>query len=126
MEHLTMPATIAPALRYTDRRRLLAHLARLGAPDPERRAAAALWVSSLLQRKGLSWETLVPPAREDDVTPAPAPVDWPRRALVLSVHPALTPDERAYAAKVSGWRAPGAAALVRLRELAERAGGEFG
>jgi len=117
-----MPTDIAALpLRMTDRKRLLSHLVKLGAPDPEQRAAAALQATELLQRKGLSWEALVPVAPDDDA-PAPAAPDWRAHALELAEHPALAPDERIYLLKIAGWRVPGAAALVQLREIAERVG----
>ncbi len=107
-------------LRMTDRKRLLSHLVKLGAADPGQRAAAALQATELLQRKGLSWAALVPVGHDDDA--ADVPPDWRAQALELAEHPALAPDERIYLLKIAGWRVPGAAALVRLRELAERAG----
>lgn len=120
-----MPADPAAfPLRMTDRKRLLSHLVKLGAPDPGLRAAAALKATELLQRRGLSWAALVPVGRDDDADDVPP--DWRALALELAEHPALAPDERVYVLKVAGWRVPGAAALVRLREIAERVGGEFG
>jgi hypothetical protein len=110
-------------LRMTDRKRLLSHLIKLGAADPGQRAAAALQATELLQRKGLSWAALVPVGRDDDADEAPP--DWRAQALELAEHPALVPDERTYLLKIAGWRVPGAAALVRLREIAERVGIEF-
>jgi len=67
---------------------------------------------------------LVPVGRDDDA--ADVPPDWRVQALELAEHPTLAPDERIYLLKIAGWRVPGAAALVRLREIAERVGGEFG
>ncbi len=116
--------TAALPLRHTDRKRLLSHLVKLGAPDPGQRAAAALLATELLQRKGLSWAALVPVGRDDDADDVPS--DWRAQALELAEHPALAPDERIYLLKIAGWRVPGAAALVQLREIAERVGGEFG
>ncbi len=110
-------------LRMTDRKRLLSHLIRLGAADPGQRAAAALQATELLQRRGLSWAALVPVGRDDEA--AGAPPDWRAQALDLAEHPALAPDERIYLLKIAGWRVPGAAALVRLREIAERVDVEF-
>ncbi len=119
-----MPADIAAhPLRMTDHKRLLAHLVKLGAPDPAQRAAAALQATKLLQLKGLSWAALVPVGPDDDA--ADVPPDWRAQALELAEYPALAPDERVYLLKVTGWRVPGAAALVRLREIAERVGREF-
>jgi hypothetical protein len=112
-------------LRMTDRKRLLSHLIKLGAADPGQRAAAALQAMELLQRKGLGWDALVSVGPDDDGGDAPPP-DWRVQALELAEHPALAPDERTYLLKIAGWRVPGAAALVRLREVAERVGGEFG
>ncbi len=112
-------------LRMTDRKRLLSHLIKLGAADPGQRAAAALQATELLQRKGLGWDALVSVGPDDDGGDAPPP-DWRVQALELAEHPALAPDERTYLLKIAGWRVPGAAALVRLREVAERVGGEFG
>jgi len=111
-------------LRMTDRRRLLSHLVKLGAADPGQRAAAALQATELLQRKGLSWAALVPVGPDDDGDDA-LPPDWRAQALELAEHPALAPDERIYLLKIAGWRVPGAAALVRLREIAERVGGDL-
>ncbi len=116
--------TLTTSLRTTDRRRLLSHLVKLGAPDPEQRAAAALQATELLQRKGLSWAALFPVGQDDD-KPTPAVADWRAQALGLAEHPNLAPNERRYVLKVVGWRVPGAAALVRLREIAERVGGQF-
>ncbi len=116
--------TLAASLRMTDRKRLLSHLVKLGAPDPEQRAAAALQATELLQRKGLSWAALFP-IGQDDNKPTLAASDWRAQALGLAEHPDLAPDERTYVLKVAGWRAPGAAALVRLRQIAERVGGQF-
>jgi len=110
-------------LRMTDRKRLLSHLVKLGAPDPSQRAAAALQATELLQRKGLSWAAIVPVGRDDDADDVPP--DWRAMALELAEHPALAPDERIYLLKIAGWRVPGAAALVRLREIAERVGIKF-
>jgi len=111
-------------LRMTDRKRLLSHLVKLGAADPGQRAAAALQATELLQRKGLSWAALVPVGHDDDA--ADVPPDWRAQAVKLAEHPALAPDERTFLLKIAGWRVPGAAALVRLQEIAERVGGEFG
>ena len=120
-----MPADIAALpLRHTDRKRLLGYLLKLGAADPGQRAAAALQATGLLQRKGLSWAAPVPVGRDDDADEAPP--DWRAQALKLAEHPGIAPDERTYLLKIAGWRVPGAAALVRLREIAERVGGEFG
>ena len=119
-----MPADIAALpLRMTDRKRLLSHLVKLGASDPCQRAAAALQATELLQRKGLSWAALVPAGRDDDDDVLPP--DWRAQALEMAEHPAIAPDERTYLLKVAGWRVPGAAALVRLREIAGRVGAEF-
>jgi len=120
-EMFTDPA--ATSLRMTDRKRLLGHLLKLGDENPEQRAKAALAATELLQRKGLSWAALVPVGRDDDADEVP--LDWRAQALELAEHPALAPDERVYLLKVAGWRVPGAAALVRLREIAERVGIEF-
>jgi len=111
-------------LRMTDRKRLLSHLIKLGAADPGQRAAAALQATEMLQRKGLSWASLVP-VEHDDGNDDP-PSDWRAQVLELAEHPALAPDERTYLLKIAGWRVPGAVALVRLREITERVGGEFG
>jgi len=111
----------AAGLRMTDRKRLLSHLIKLGAADLGQRAAAALQATELLQRKGLSWATLVPVGRDDDAYEAPP--DWRAQALELAEHPVVAPDERIYLLKIAGWRVPGAAALVRLGEIAERVGG---
>ncbi len=120
-----MPADIAALpLRHTDRKRLLGYLLKLGAADPGQRATAVLQATGLLQRKGLSWTALVPVGRDDDADEMPP--DWRAQALELAEHPALAPDERIYLLKVAGWRAPGAAALVRLGEIAKRVGGDFG
>jgi len=115
-----MPTDVAAlSLRMTDRRRLLGYLVKLGAPDPDQRAAAALQATELLQRKGLGWDALVSVGPDDDGDDAPPP-DWRVQALELAEHPALATDDRNYLLKVAGWRVPGAAALVRLREVAER------
>ena len=81
----------------------------------------ALEATELLQRKGLSWAALVPIGRDDDGDDA-LPPDWRAHVLELAEHPALAPDECTYLVKLAGWRVPGAAALVRLREIAERVG----
>ena len=112
---------VALPLRMMDRKRLLSHLVKLGAPDPEQRAAAALQATELLQRKGLGWDALVPVGPDDDGDDA-LPPDWRAQALELAEHPALAPDERTYLLKIAGWRVPGIAALVRLRAISERVG----
>jgi hypothetical protein len=114
-------ANTAAGLRHTDQKRLLGYLLKLGAADPGQRAAAALQATELLQRKGLSWAALVPVGPDNDGDDA-LPSDWRAQALELAEHPALAPNERTYLLKIAGWRVPGAAALVRLRELAERVG----
>ncbi len=116
--------TAAVRLRHTDRKRLLGHLLHLGDPSPERRAQAALDATGLLERKGLSWSALLPPGRAADT--GTVPHDWQRTALALSVHPGVTPNESVFLNKLSGWRAPGADGLARLRDIADRVGGEFG
>ena len=54
-----MPTNAASSLAQTERKRLLAHLAKLGDADPGQRAAAALAATRMLQRKGLDWAAMV-------------------------------------------------------------------
>ena len=110
---------IPPAtLRLTDRKVLLRHLAKLDAPDPERRAEAALAASDLLRRKGVPWTALIPLDREE----SSAPEGWPVQARRLLDHPGLTQDERLYVRKVAAWRSPGTDCLARLQLIAQRLG----
>jgi hypothetical protein len=109
-------------LRAKERKQLLANLHALGAPEPEARAEAALRVSALVARKGLSWEALF-----DAGEPAPdtaPPDDWRARALDLLRHRGVTAAERIFLRKMTNWRAPGTDGLTRLREIAERVGGD--
>ena len=112
------------ALRQTDRRRLLAHLVKLGDENPDQRAKAALAATELLRRKGLGWDALVPTGsgKGDDESFAH---DWKVQAVELANHSALTSAERNYVMKVAGWKSPGAEGLVRLRAIAERVGVEL-
>ena len=111
------------SLRQTDRRRLLAHLVKLGDEDPDQRAKAALAATDLLRRKGLDWSALVP-AGSGKAGDALAR-DWKEQAIELANCADLTPTERAFVLKMVGWKAPGADGLVRLREIAERVGVEL-
>ena len=111
--------TIA-ALRQTDRKCLLRHLANLGASDPEQRAKAALAASELLQERGVSWAGLlqIDPDAGDDV-----PVfDWRAAAEQLAVRADLSRSDRAFALRLTKWKAPGAEGLARLREIVARVG----
>ena len=112
------------SLRQTDRRRLLAHLVRLGNENPDLRAQAALAATELLRRKGLSWDALVPTGSGKTGGDGPAH-DWKTQAVELASHSGLTPTERNYVMKVAGWKSPGAEGLVRLRAIAERVGVEL-
>lgn len=118
------PTNTAAALRQTDRKRLLGQLVKLGDADPEQRAKAALAATELLRRKGLDWSALVPVDRAESVTVDPPP-NWQRRALAMSVHPSVTPDESTFLNQISGWRVPGLKGLARLEEIAERIGVEL-
>ena len=112
------------SLRQTDRRRLLAHLVKLGDENPDQRAKAALAATELLRRKGLGWDALVPSGTGKGDGDGFAH-DWKSQAVELANHAALTPAERNYVMKVVGWRSPGAEGLVRLRAIAERVGVEM-
>ena len=111
-------------LRQTDRRRLLAHLVKLGDENPDLRAQAALAATELLQRKGLDWPALVPTGSGKGGGNTLAH-DWKEQAIELANHPDLTANDRAFALKLAGWRSPGADGLARLREIAERVGVEL-
>lgn len=109
-------------LRAKERVQFLGHLAALGAPDPETRAAAALRVAQTMARKGLSWSTLIPgtePGEQGDAAPA----DWRAEALELVRNPELAEADRAFLLKLAAWRAPGVNGLRRLREIAGRVAG---
>ena len=116
--------TIA-ALRQTDRKCLLRHLANLGATDPEQRAKAALAAFELLQERGVTWAGLLqidPDAGDDDV-----PVfDWRAAAEQLTVRADLSRSDRAFALRLTKWKAPGAEGLARLREIVARVGLDLG
>ena len=107
--------TIA-ALRPTDRKCLLRYLGKLGSPNPEQRAKAALAADNLLQDRGVSWAGLLGiAAAADDDTPV---FDWKAAAERLAVHADLSASDRAYALRLTKWRAPGTEGLARLREMA--------
>ena len=119
--------TAALSLRHTDRKRLLGYLMKLGAPNARERAAAALAADKLLQAKGLPWASLVPVGRDDAADDSNGPaLDWRAAALQLSACADLTPLERAYALRLTKWRAPGSDGLIRIREMAERVGLDLG
>ena len=113
--------TAATSLRQTDRKRLLGHLLKLSDGDPAQRAKAALAATELLQRKGLSWASLVPTG-PGEASNGSLVRDWKAQALDLANCADLTPAERAIVLKVAGWKSPGADGLERLREIAERVG----
>ena len=112
------------SLRQTDRRRLLAHLVKLGDENPDLRAKAALAATELLRRKGLDWSALIPTGAGKGDGDGFAH-NWKVQAVELASHSALTPAERNYVMKVAGWKSPGAEGLVRLRAIAERVGIEL-
>ena len=112
------------SLRQTDRRRLLAHLVKLGDENPDLRAKAALAATELLRRKGLGWSALVPTGSGKAGGNGLAH-DWKAQALELANHLDLTPAERAFVLKLAGWRSPGADGMARLRAIAERVGIEL-
>ena len=120
-----MPTAAATfSLRQTDRKRLLRHLVKLGASDPGDRADAALAVTTLLESKGIAWSSLVPTARNDTTADDGdgRALDWRALAFRLSEHADLAPPDRAYALRLTKWRAPGCDGLNRLREMAGRLG----
>ncbi len=110
---LSLPLT---ALRLTDRRALLRHLAKLGDPDPQRRADAGLAAAELLQRRGVRWDALVPLETAEE----PATERWPDVALQLLDRPGLTRDEMLWLRKVSAWRKPGHDGMAKVKAIAER------
>ena len=107
-------------LRLTDRKKLLAYLAALGAPEPEIRAGAALKADEMVKRKGLTWFALIPAAEQNDTVNETPPPGWRADVLALLNRPDLTPIDRAFLQKLAHWRAPGADGLHRLRAIAER------
>ena len=94
-------------LRMVERRQLLNHLATLAAPDSGTRADAALKVAELVARKGLSWPALIPAAETGDGDDVAPPADWRADVAALLARPDLGSADRAFLAKLSGWRAPG-------------------
>ena len=111
---------IGATLRETERRQLLAALATLGSPDPASRAEAALKVSNMMARKGLSWSTLLPATEAGNGGDSAPPPDWRAEVVALLARPDLDPVDRLFLHKMAGWRAPGADGVRRLREIGER------
>ena len=114
--------TTATRLRAQERKRLLAHLDALAAPDPDERAEAARKAADLLARKGLSWAALIPKSDKAHGADREPPTDWRADVLALLTRPDLDPSDRAFLHKLAGWRAPGADGLRRLREAMARTG----
>ncbi len=123
-----MPSVSADAniLRLTERRDLLRALNRLASPDPAERDRGALRAVELVQRHGLSWDSLLPapnrPARARSPSSGgdAANVAWPAAAVRLLEDPGLTREERQFLEKISAWRRPGRDGVAQVEAIARR------